>query len=95
MLRIMIDTESPPTNITTDARPGPYMRLTDEALERAKARLGIDGVDELSKALGFANRACLWRARHGKSDVRLGHAVAIAQKLEWPLSRVFKGPADA
>lgn len=85
----MLDTQDPHQGIRPDAEPGPYMRLTDDALARAKTKLGVDAVDELSKRLGLANRMSLWRLRRGLYDIRLSQATAIAEQLGWPLSKVF------
>jgi hypothetical protein len=36
-----------------------------------------------------------WRVRVGTYDIRYSHALRIAKKLEWPLTRVFEGGNDA
>jgi hypothetical protein len=95
MLRIVLDTEIAPQGITSDTATGPYMRLTPAAVERAKTKLGVDSVDDLWQELGFSSRMTFWRARRGLYDIRLSHALSVASLIGWPLSRVFKGPADA
>lgn len=76
--------------ITSDTASGPYMRLSAAAVEHAKTKLGVDGVDDLCRELGFTSRQTFWRARRGHYDVRLSHAYAIAERLSWPISRVFE-----
>ena len=67
----------------------PYPRLTPAAVERAKTRTGVTDIDALWQELGFSSRMTFWRARRGLYDIRLGHAQQIADKLGWPLTRVF------
>jgi hypothetical protein len=68
------------------------MRLTAAALEHAKSHLGVGSVDDLWQRLGFSSRMTFWRARRGLYDIRLSHALAIAELLDWRLSEVFEGP---
>ena len=91
---IRADTERADSGIQSDElRTGPYRRLTDAAIERAKNRLGARGVDDLATKLGFGNRMVLWRVRHGLYDIPLSRADAIAKQLGWPLSKVFEEPS--
>lgn len=90
---IRTDTEQAAARIEPDEhRTGPYRRLTDAAVERAKTRLGARGVDDLATKLGLGNRMVLWRARHGFYDIPLSRADAIAKLVGWPLSKVFTEP---
>lgn len=91
---IRADTEQAAARIESDEqRTGPYRRLTDAAVERAKTRLNARGVDDLATKLGLGNRMVLWRARHGFYDIPLSRADAIAKLIGWPLSKVFVEPA--
>lgn len=70
------------------------MRLTPEAVERAKKKFGVDQVDDLWQKLGFNSRMTFWRARQGTYEPRLSHALAIADQLGWPLAKVFTAARD-
>ncbi|GLW32239.1 hypothetical protein Areg01_51780 [Actinoplanes regularis] len=72
-----------------------HPRLSDAAIERAKTVLNIPDVDGIATALGFSNRATLWRARTGKSPIRLAHARQISQTIDMPLDEVFEDGTDA
>ena len=85
----MLDTQIPQVDIAPDTESGPHPRLTPAAIERAKEELGVEAVDDLWQKLGFSSRMTFWRARRGRYDIRLGHALTIADKLGWPLPQVF------
>lgn len=95
MLRIVLDTETPPQGIRNDAATGSYLQLTPAAVERAKTTLGVDNVDDLWQGLGFSSRMTFWRARRGQYDIRLSHALKVAETIGWPLSKVFQEAGDA
>jgi hypothetical protein len=89
MLCLMLDTQTRPVSITNDASDGPYPRITDAAIERAKTRLGIDDTGTLGIALGFS-RQSFWRLRRGQLDVRYSDVLRVADKLGWAPARVFE-----
>lgn len=78
----------------SDTARGPYPRLSAAAVERAKTKLGITELDSLGTALGFS-RPGFWRARQGLLDIRYSHALRIANRIGWPVSRVFEDGDDA
>lgn len=78
-----------------DTANGPYPRLTDAAVERAKTRLGISELDALWKELGFSSRQSFWRARRGQYDIRLSHAWKVQHLISWPMHRIFEGGPHA
>lgn len=75
----------------SDARPGPYPRLTAAAVERAKTRLGISKLERLGDALGFSY-AGFHRVRQGQLNIRYSHALRVARQIGWPLSKTFELP---
>jgi hypothetical protein len=91
----MPDTKIQPEGITDDTVRGPHPRLSAVAIERAKTRLGAQDNDGLAAALGYSNSMALWRARVGKSPIRLAHARRIARTLKLPLDVVFEEGTDA
>jgi DNA-binding XRE family transcriptional regulator len=90
MLGIVPDTQT----LMTDTAVGPYPQLTARAVERAKSRLGITDLEELASALGFS-RQSFWRVRRGEYDIRLSHALTIANRIGLPLHKVFQGGPHA
>jgi hypothetical protein len=92
--RIVLDTQTPTEGIMTDTDIGPYPRLTAAAVERAKTRLNISDIDALGQELGFS-RQSFWRVRRGQYDIRLSHAWKVAERIGWPLHRVFEGGPHA
>jgi hypothetical protein len=91
-MSITLDTQ---TGREADTSIGVHPRLTDTAVERAKTLLNVHDIDGLAKALGFSNRATLWRARVGKTPIRLADARRIAKRLDMPLDEAFEGGDDA
>lgn len=73
--------------ITSDAEP--RLKLTNAAIERAKRKLGVDTIDQLADRLGFS-RQTFWRLRKGEYDIRLSEATAIAEQIDWPITRAFE-----
>jgi len=73
-----------------DTATGPYPRLSTAAVERAKTRLNISDIDALGQELGFS-RQSFWRVRRGQFDIRLSHALKVADRIGLPLHRVFEG----
>ncbi len=90
MLCIVPDTQTVQEVIVADTADGPYPRLTAAAVERAKTRLNIIDIDALGQELGFS-RQSFWRVRRGQLDIRLSHALRVANAIGWPLHRVFEG----
>jgi hypothetical protein len=80
--------------VVRDVARGTYPRLSQAAVERAKSRLGISDLTSLAVALEFSQMN-FWRVRVGTYDIRYSHALRVAKKLEWPLTRVFEGGQDA
>ncbi len=91
-MSITLDTR---TGREADTPQGVHPRLTDAAIERAKTLLNVQDIDGLAKALGFSNRATLWRARNGKTPIRLTDARRISRLVNLPLEQAFEGGDDA
>lgn len=83
---LMPDTATRP-GISNDAEL--RLRITPAAINRARRRLHVHTIDELGERLGFS-RQTFWRLRHGKHDIRLSKATAVAQQIGWPIDRVFE-----
>lgn len=84
---IMPDTQVATIGIQEDTEH--RLRLTDAAIERAKRQLNIDGTDAVGEALGFS-RMTFYRLRTGQYDIRLSRATAVAERIGWPINRVFE-----
>lgn len=74
-----------------DTPRGPFPRLNPAAVERAKTWLDITDIDALGKELGFS-RQSFWRVRRGEYDIRLSHALTVAERLQIPLYQAFDIP---
>lgn len=95
MLALMSITLDTRQGCEADTPRGVHPRLSDTAIERAKTVLGVQDADGIAAGLGFSNRATLWRARVGKTPIRLSDARRIASRLNLPLEQVFEGGDDA
>lgn len=91
----MLDTQEAEQPLRSDTHKRSYRQLTPAAIERAKNKLGVDNVDDLWQGLGFSSRMTFWRARRGQYDIRLSHALKVAETIGWPLSKVFQEADDA
>lgn len=67
------------------------LRLTAAAVGRAKRRFHARNYDEVAAHLKLS-RSHFYRLLAGTHDIRLSRAADIADRLDWPLSRVFERP---
>jgi DNA-binding IclR family transcriptional regulator len=86
MLRIVTDTAEIAVGHATDT---PGVKMTAAAVARAKRQCGVTSIDDLAEALGIP-RPSMYRLLKGTNDIHYSRAVAIAEKLDWPLTRVFE-----
>lgn len=87
MLRIMSDAVTASPSIREDASE--RFKLSEDAVRRGMRRLQVRGVDALGERLGY-KRLAFYRLRTGKSDIKLGQALAIAEQLGLPVTRAFE-----
>lgn len=87
ILGVMSDTRGGATGVAQDTPASWY--LTREAVERAKRRLNARTNDDVAARLGL-DRRTFYRLLEGTHDIRLSKAMDIAQRLGWPLTRIFE-----
>lgn len=83
----MADTQLAEPRIRTDAQL--RYKLKPAAVDHAMRRLDATDINDLAAKLGFS-RQTFWRLRNGDYDIRLSEAMAVAQRIGWPLNRTFE-----
>lgn len=86
MMGVMPDTITAERGVTNDT---PRYRLTREAAERARTRLGLRRLDNLATHLGISRRS-FFRLLEGTYPISLNRAATLAEEIGWPLGRVFE-----
>lgn len=87
IMGVMTDTLSLGEGVKEDTAP--KYRLTREAVDRARTRLGLRRYEDLASHLGISRRS-LFRLLNGTYPISLGQAAKLAEEIGWPIHRAFQ-----